>query len=366
MVDLKALDYAFAMPPEIPSGWITFRMENMGEDNHIATILRSESDLSVEEIQYKISTGNYDFPTSSIGGPGLHSSGQKSDVTLHLEPGNYVMICWVMIEGGKFHADLGMQMVFQVTEASSGATKPKADVNIILDKYDLQRTKTFATGEQTVEIVNRGFPYGLHLFRVQDSLSIEKAELKMDGIIGGEQVEWISGAEPPDSVRSTFVTYSFSPGEYMWTSHAYVWGVMDRFIIEKGERTNKLIEQEKKSKANKVGVKVEDREIRIDNDIKTGRNTFYYAYKGNDKHLFRLTRIKKEESKKSFLNFYELAPEDRYFGSVPYLGWPVDLSEEDPITVDIQPGKYLIDCHARSENGEKHRDQGEIAEFVVE
>lgn len=365
IVVLTATDYAFGMPAKIKSGWVTFRMENMGEKDHNAIIKQSTSGLSIGEIRAKLDSGE-SFPMSLVGGPGLQSPDHKSDITINLEPGNYVMFCTVLTKDGEYHADLGMQMAFQVTDKSSGATIPKADTRIILNKYDIRRTKTFAAGKQTVEIVHKGFPYGLHLFHVQDSLSIEKAELQMDGKKGEGQVQWISGAEPSDSARSTFISYSFSPGEYAWTSHAYVWGVKDRFEVEKGERLNKLIEQEKEGKANMVGINVEDKEIQINNNIQAGRNTFYYINQENDTHLIQIDMLKKGESKKNILDFYELAQEDRYDTSLPWRGWGIRINEEDSVTVELQPGKYLITCHARSENGVKHRDQGETAEFVVE
>ncbi len=50
VVDIIAADYAFGMPSEIPSGWITFRMENMGMEEHLGVINKYPDSLGYEGI----------------------------------------------------------------------------------------------------------------------------------------------------------------------------------------------------------------------------------------------------------------------------------------------------------------------------
>ncbi len=360
VVDLKAVDYAYAMPAEIPSGWITFRMENMGDKNHYASIFRSESDLSIEELRGKIDSGKYDFPKSPVGGPGLHSPGHKSDVTVHLEPGNYMMYCKLQTESGKDHAELGMRLAFKVTEKPSGASKPDPDTQIFLQENDMQRTKTFATGKQTVEIIHNGFFYGYHLYRIQDSLTRKRALKQMDGEIGDGKVQWISGAEPAVPGRSTFISYDFAPGEYGFTSHAYVWGIEDRFQIKEGEKLNRPINQEEQGTANEVEVILEENEIKIKGSVERGTNIFLLENNTNGQSQVALIRLADGENKKSFLSWYESG---RGVDLPPILGGQARLQEGNAVTLDIQPGTYLIFCVGNS----KPCDTGEeMKEFEVE
>ena len=360
VVDLKAVDYAFAMPAEIPSGWITFRMENMGDKNHYASIFRSESDLSIEELRSKIDSGIYDFPKSPVGGPGRHSPGHKSDVSIHLEPGNYMMYCTLQTESGKDHDELGMRMAFKVTEEPSGATKPDPDTQIFLQENDMQRTKTFATGKQTVEIKHDGFFYGYHLYRIQDSLTRKRALQQMDGEIGGGKVQWISGAEPAVPGRSTFISYDFAPGEYGFTSHAHVWGIEDRFQIKEEGKLNSPINQEEQGTANEVEVILEENEIKINGSVERGTNTFFLKNNASGQSQVGLFRLADGENKESFLSWYESG---RGVDLPPILGTSARLQEGNAVTLDIQPGTYLIYCVGKS----KPCDTGEaMKEFELE
>ncbi|MBZ9628821.1 hypothetical protein LB450_11970 [Psychroflexus sp. CAK1W] len=367
VVDLKAVDYAFAMPSEFPSGWITFRMENMGEQNHVAMIYESTSDLSIEEIRSKMDSADYDFPRTLVGGPGFHSPNQKSDITIHLEPGNYVMTCFLKTESGKSHFDLGMKRAFRVTENLSGATKPNADTQITLKKYDNSRSKSFAEGQQTVEIIHEDFPLDFHLLEVKDSTTIEKALRYMDVIQDPSPVEWLTGVKQADAGRSTFITYSFSPGEYAWISHEFgLWGVMDRFTIEEGATENRIIKNQEEKNVNKVEIQVVKNDILVNGDIKAGINTFHFLNNAKDEHDIYIVRIKEGENKESFLKWLNLPREKKTYGSWPWRAYPIKLKgEENTATVEVNPGTYLISCNAKSENGKRHHDQGEITEFVV-
>lgn len=357
VVDLKAMDYAFAMPAEIPSGWITFRMENMGDENHIALIYRSESDLSIEELRSMIDSSNYDFPKTPVGGPGRHSPGQKSDVTVHLEPGNYMMYCTIATESGENHAELGMQTVFRVSEKSSGAIKPDPDTRIILQDYDMRRTETFATGRQIVEIVHDSFPGGFHLFDARDSLSIKSALQQMNGEIGNGQVQWLTGAEPAAPGRSSFISYNFSPGEYAWVSHAYVWGAMDRFRIEEGDTENRPVNKEEE--ANKIEVSLQENDLKINGKIEKGINIFHLENNRDDKAPVFLVKISGDMNKESFLAWWESTSEGE---NPPILGVPALLKEEAAVTLEMQAGKYLITC---AQKGGPCFTDG-IKEFVVD
>lgn len=57
VVDLAALDYAFGMPTEIPAGWVTFRMGNMGAEEHIGLLQAVHDSLDLETVQELIRNG---------------------------------------------------------------------------------------------------------------------------------------------------------------------------------------------------------------------------------------------------------------------------------------------------------------------
>ncbi len=59
------------------------------------------------------------------GGPGFLSPGYTSEATLYLEPGNYVMECYIKTSDGTFHWNLGMHVDFRVSNELSNAVAPE-------------------------------------------------------------------------------------------------------------------------------------------------------------------------------------------------------------------------------------------------
>ena len=131
VVDVVAEDYAFQAPEEIPSGWITFRMANEGEETHFIYLTRLTGGYTYDSYVTELLPGIADvmarqrageltkaeamqaFGTaipawywenaSPRGGPGLVAGGGVSQGTVQLEPGLYVMECFMKTPEGRLH-----------------------------------------------------------------------------------------------------------------------------------------------------------------------------------------------------------------------------------------------------------------------
>lgn len=350
VVDLKAVDYAFSMPGEIPSGWITFRMENMGKQNHVAMIYRSKTDLSREELRKKLDSVNFDFIETTVGGPGFHTPGNKSDIAVHLDPGNYVMICGLQAENGKSHYELGMQMPFKVTKNPSGAAKPEADTKITLEKYKSSRTKAFATGEQTVEIVHEGYPMDFHLLRVKDSTTIKKALSYMNGLKDPSPVEWLTGVEQADPGRSTFVTYNFTPGEYAWISHEYgMWGMMERFQIRKGDKNKELPPVKQAPPEKEIKITFGREGLDYPEEIPTGNSRLIIENKQTDEYVFHYFLLKEGKTKEDLIHNYNQFLQGKFDEAESAIPWastvelgPLGSMEETHVDFKVEARNYIL------------------------
>lgn len=106
------MDYAFAMPEEIPSGWVTFRFENVGQATHYMYIGRRPNGVSRETFVGAVREKEFP-PHENVGGPGFHAPGCVSETTVHLEPGDYFVQCAITNEGGQDHYELGMTRHFR-------------------------------------------------------------------------------------------------------------------------------------------------------------------------------------------------------------------------------------------------------------
>lgn len=136
VVEVIAEDYAFDAPAAIRSGWTTFRLKNEGNETHFIYLFRlpegkTYDNLTIEfnqplvELYKKMAAGEIsqtqmierlgtDLPAwywtgvEPMGGPGLVAPGGTSQTTMNLEPGNYVMECYMKTPDGEFHVMEGM------------------------------------------------------------------------------------------------------------------------------------------------------------------------------------------------------------------------------------------------------------------
>ena len=175
-VDMRMMDYAFAVPDSVPSGWVTFQMKNRGEETHEFVLARLPGDKSFGEfyeayitpmdsleqlrIEGTIGASEYQKAAKQIlpkwigklegaGGGGLLGPGQSGEVTLNLEPGEYAMVCFIKSPNKRSHAYQGMARPLVVTDDSSGASPPTADVQITSMGTDVAIEGTFEARPQT-------------------------------------------------------------------------------------------------------------------------------------------------------------------------------------------------------------------------
>ena len=59
-----------------------------------------------------------------------------SGTTIKLDPGYYIMECYVKMPNGKFHTGMGMAKAIIVTEKNSGFTPPEANINITVSSTE--------------------------------------------------------------------------------------------------------------------------------------------------------------------------------------------------------------------------------------
>lgn len=210
---------------EIPSGWTTIEFENQTEATHFAFLhYGTQEFLSgmkadagevsrqayLDEIAIpfqeafdpyfrgEIRAGSFfqnlgaAIPSwvaanRPIGGPGLTSGGVTSRTTQDLAPGVYFVECYVLGENGQFHT-LGMVEMFEVTEASSGASEPRPTMKVTVsdEGFEVENTQGSSgirPGQHTVAVTfeENGTQTGndLHLFRFDDGTTVEELDAWM-------------------------------------------------------------------------------------------------------------------------------------------------------------------------------------------
>ncbi|MEB2782740.1 hypothetical protein U3A58_20295 [Algoriphagus sp. C2-6-M1] len=144
----------FQMPDTITSGWNTWRYSNKSTQTHFILIDDYPDGITLDSVKQKVlpvfgdgmkllnegktEEGFAEFaklPTwfSEVkwpGGVGLISPGHEAKTTLFLDPGHYLVECYVKMNTGVFHTNMGMIKELVVVGKKSKMEEPEADVAI--------------------------------------------------------------------------------------------------------------------------------------------------------------------------------------------------------------------------------------------
>ncbi len=144
----------FELPKKIKSGWQKLNYENRSGDTHFLVLEKLPAGKHIADSKKEvvpvfldamnlINIGNTEqgfkkfkelpewfFNMKFLGGVGLVSPGNTAQTTLNLEPGNYLVECYVKMPDGIFHSAMGMLEEIEVLPAKTNVKEPQAE-NVI-------------------------------------------------------------------------------------------------------------------------------------------------------------------------------------------------------------------------------------------
>lgn len=266
VVNITAANYAFQAPDEIPSGWITFRMNNEGEETHFLLLVRLPADKTFVDYERAVipaydsamnaltkdgaSTAearkildrlvpDWVSSVSFLGGPGLTAPGRTAQTTVKLDPGTYVMECYVKTPDGRLHSSLGMLRPITVTSQSSEASAPPADLEITLLSAEMATEREVTPGKHTfaVHFTELASP-DVHLVRLENRTDVNELVgwmdgFHVDGLRAPAPAEFLGGAMYMPAGHTAYVAVDLTPGSYAWIAG---WptdkGMVEKFTVE--------------------------------------------------------------------------------------------------------------------------------------
>lgn len=263
VLEIVARGHVFELSAdEIPSGWTTIRLRNESDEPHFALFGRMPLGRGLEdsvrevvppfqEAMDLIMAGEVDAGFAALGalpawygdvvytgGPGMVSPGGTTEVVAFLEPGTYVIECYVKTEDGVFHSALGMIDEIMVAEDPHGAAPPDADLVVTLTNPDpddgsapesgIDVTGVVASGPQVVEVSfasDSPPPLGndLHLVRLEEGEDVAEVAAWMDwsrptGLTTPAPATFVGGTNEMPQGQSAYLTVDLEPGRYAWVS----------------------------------------------------------------------------------------------------------------------------------------------------
>jgi hypothetical protein len=269
VLEITAKHHSLEGPGEVASGWTTIRLNNASGLVHFAVLERLPIDsngnqITVEDTQREVAPVFQNFmdsfngvPLSApdagfalppwfgdivfLGGPGFIAPGRTAETTVYLEPGTYMLECYVKTNG-RFHsfnpdfdpanpdpADYGMVMELTVTEKVARAKEPKATIEITVSSTSgIEVADDIRPGKHTVgvffaeQILYEHFlGHDVHLARLDADTDLFALSEYMnwtlpEGLETPAPVAFLGGTHEMPAGRTAYFDVLLTPGTYVW------------------------------------------------------------------------------------------------------------------------------------------------------
>lgn len=202
----------FQMEDSIQAGWTTFIYHNKSDETHfflidkypegktidhmkkeVGPVFEKGMDLINEGKQQKGFDAFNELPkwfyeVVFVGGSGLLSPKQSSITTVNLQPGNYILECYVKMPNGKFHSNMGMVKPLVVKSEFNKHKTPEATVSIKLSStngiilQDVIRSgkQIFKIEFEDQKVYGNFVGHDINLVKISDQADIEQLEAWMN------------------------------------------------------------------------------------------------------------------------------------------------------------------------------------------
>jgi len=223
VVDIMASDYGFEAPDTLPSGLVTLRLMNHGQEPHHAQMMRLNDDITLDQFLAALQTeGEGALRLVALtGGPGAVNPLNSGEVTLDLKPGSYVLACFIESPDGVPHLAKGMLKPMTVTSAPADPNAaPELAGTLTMRDFSFDMPQQVPAGRSTYRVVNEGpQPHELNVLKLAP------------GAVIGDVAAWEADPTTPPPFEAVggmnglsrgvdgFVTLDLQPGEYVAICH---------------------------------------------------------------------------------------------------------------------------------------------------
>lgn len=216
VVHVKTTDFAFEVADTIPAGLTTFHLMNEGPDWHHMSLFRLEDGHTMAELHEAIAAQQEPTWMHAVGGPNAPFAGGTAEATMNLEPGNYVMLCFVPTADGVPHIAKGMVRPLTVVPSDAPAGPlPEADLNVVLSDFDFTMSEPIGAGEQVIRFENTGSqPHELWFAKLAPGTTIEQLMAWFQKPEGPPPFTESGGVSAMEVGQVEQITHDFTPGDY--------------------------------------------------------------------------------------------------------------------------------------------------------
>ncbi len=243
----------FELPKKIKSGWQTINYENRSGDTHFFVLEKLPEGKHLEDSEKEvvpvfveamnlINKGNTEegfkkfeelpewfFNIKFLGGAGLVSPGNTASTTLKLEPGNYLIECYVKMPDGTFHSAMGMLEEIEVLPANTKMEEPKAaniinistEAGIVLDNTPETGLQSFQVNFLDQKAYENFVGHDVNLVRYTSESDLKALNDWMNWVgvnsfisPSPENLEFLGGVQEMPAGSTAYFTANLIPGKY--------------------------------------------------------------------------------------------------------------------------------------------------------
>jgi hypothetical protein len=219
VVAVTMTDFSFAADDaEVPAGAVTFRVTNSGAEDHQMMVGRLKPGVTAD--QFSQTYADQGEPVAFglvewVGGANGIAPGMTEEATSQLDPGDYVMVCFMRGADGTSHVMKNMVAPLTVVASNVASQPPAAGEVITVRDYAIEIPTGFR-GDGTVSIRNEGTePHEVGLLRLADGKEVADAFAWYATQEGPPPFTSAGGIGVVDPATPAWASLHLEPGNYV-------------------------------------------------------------------------------------------------------------------------------------------------------
>ena len=217
-----ATEHSFAGPDSLPAGWTRIRLRNQGSQFHHLLLTKLAEGKSLADFTAAVQANQSPGPDllTENGGVNILSPGTDGTVVVNLQPGTYVISCFVNDLGDPQqvpHAAKGMVKQLTVTAARGAAAQPRSTVTVDGTEFSFTITPDITAGTQTIRFNNVGQQHHeLQLIQLDPGKTVDDfvAAFGPDAPSGAPPAKALGGVAGLEARDHAYFQAQFSAGNY--------------------------------------------------------------------------------------------------------------------------------------------------------
>lgn len=257
IIEVLSHEMGFEAPDVISSGWTTFRYQNLTPEPHFFLLQKypegkdlatAKSEISpVYDAAIKmIHSGNIQQGYAQLeklpdwsrdvvmaGGPGLISPSKIAETTVDLDPGLYIMECYLKMSNGNFHSEMRKIRELRVTKSTTENREPQSTKKLSISStggieyYGSIRPgkHVFAVEFRDQKLHENFVGHDVHLVRLKKDADINELNAWMNWLDPGafmtpspKGIEFLGGTQEMPEGKISYFSALLSPGDYAFIS----------------------------------------------------------------------------------------------------------------------------------------------------